>query len=98
MALSLYRQLLRQEYRVFQGDGTVLQAALNKTKQEFSQPLADATQLEARLNRGREVLQFMQRNLVQGVHNPANGSYRLRMTPDHEINDRIPPQKRGRCC
>lgn len=94
MSLSLYRQLLRQEYRVFKGDQPVLKAAIAKTKHEFKQ---SCDNVEERLKKGQEVLGFMRKNLVQGVQT-ENGHYRLRMTPDHEINDRIMPQKRGRCC
>jgi hypothetical protein len=94
-AISLYRQLLRQEYRSFKGDQPVLTAAIAKTKHEFKQPCKD--DLDVRLRKGQEVLGFMRQNLVQGVQT-QEGHYRLRMTSEHEINDRIMPQKRGKCC
>ncbi len=72
----------------------ILKELSELARTEFRQPHRD---LESKLAEAKKVSQFLKRNFVQAI-NQGDNYYKLNLTTDHEINDKIEPIKTPRRC
>ncbi|KAI8054701.1 hypothetical protein BDF22DRAFT_733126 [Syncephalis plumigaleata] len=110
-ARSVYRLLLRTQRYTFKQDHAVIQAAHQRTREQFEQlrTETDPEKIQKALAFGREVASILERNVAQAtrMENKPN-TYQLHLTNKHEINDNPPViisdlaakkrRERSECC
>jgi len=86
---SLYRQFWKTQRRIFDGDVRMQEEAKKRIRLEFRSNLTETNteKIDSLLSKGIENLNFLKKNVIQGVQSEKTGAYSLKINPETERND-----------